>query len=404
MAPPPVRIAIIGLSQHATTSWASLAHLPSLLTNAGRQRFQIVALCNSSVASAEAAIRVYGLDPATVKAYGSPADLAADPDVDVVLCATRVDTHYATALPSIEAGKDVLIEWPIAANPSETQRLVAAAKKHSGSSTVFVGVQRRYAPAVRKVKALLEAGAIGQLLNVQVNAHGADMSPGRWPAGLKYFAQRAVGGNPITIGVGHLLDAVESAAGDIVPGTIHAHSQLQTPGIAIFDPATGEVTETVTSDVPDLLSLHGLLAPRTHSKEPATLTFQYQSGYPFPGQPALDWTLTGAAGKIRVVDPSGIYFQESGKVRVGEDEGPCEVTIRLHRAGADAAETVPWEYSAVQKEVPVAGRSMQTLLYAYADAKRGVGPDVRRSSDWPDLERTAARAYEIDRWMGVDEN
>lgn len=196
-----VRIALIGLSPSATTSWASSAHLPNLLTEAGRERFQIVALCNSSVTSAEAAIRAYGLDPATTKAYGSVVELAADPDVDFVLCTTRVDRHYATILPSIRAGKDVFIEWPIAANQQEIEHLVDTAKQ-SGSSAI-VGVQRRYAPPVLKIKELLDAGAIGKLLNVHVNAHGAFISPGSWPIGLKYFAQRAVGGNPITIAVGH---------------------------------------------------------------------------------------------------------------------------------------------------------------------------------------------------------
>lgn len=279
MSQPPVRVGIIGLSQSATTSWAEVAHLPNLLTEAGRERFQIVALCNTRVAKAEAAIQAYGLDPATTKAYGSPEDLAADPNVDFVLCSTRVDTHYAAVLPSVQAGKDVYVEWPIASNLQDTQRLVEAART-SGSGTI-VGVQRRYAPAVLKVQELLDAGAIGKVLNVQVNVHAGFVASGVWPIGLKYFAERAIGGNPITIIVGHcefyleitsiirrlahkfptfpptVMDAVESTVGTYIPGTAHAQTQLQSPDVKIIDPTTKEIVETVRSDVPDLLSLHG---------------------------------------------------------------------------------------------------------------------------------------------------
>lgn len=54
-----------------------------------------------------------------------------------------------------------------------------------------------------------------------------------------------------------VMDAVESAVGDFIPGTAHAHTQLQVPDVPIIDPGTGEVVETIRSDVPDLLSLHG---------------------------------------------------------------------------------------------------------------------------------------------------
>ena len=74
----PIRVGIIGLSPNAVTSWASAAHLPYLLACNGK--YEIRALCNSSVASAQAAIDTYKLPPST-KAYGNPQDLANDPDV-----------------------------------------------------------------------------------------------------------------------------------------------------------------------------------------------------------------------------------------------------------------------------------------------------------------------------------
>ena len=74
----PIRVGIIGLSSKATTSWASRAHLPYLLASNGK--YEIKALCNSSVDAAEAAINSYKL-PSSTKAYGDPQALANDPDV-----------------------------------------------------------------------------------------------------------------------------------------------------------------------------------------------------------------------------------------------------------------------------------------------------------------------------------
>ena len=112
---PPIKIALIGLSQSAKTSWASQGHLPYLLSDRGRERYKIVALLNSSEEAAKSAIKAYEL-PKHVKAYGSPQALAMDLNVDLVVCTTRVDIHYDTIKPSVEAGKDVFAEWPLAEN------------------------------------------------------------------------------------------------------------------------------------------------------------------------------------------------------------------------------------------------------------------------------------------------
>ncbi len=61
-------------------------------------KYRIVALANSSVASAEAAIKVHSLSSG-VKAYGSPADIAADSDVDMVVVSVNVQQHYELIKP-----------------------------------------------------------------------------------------------------------------------------------------------------------------------------------------------------------------------------------------------------------------------------------------------------------------
>lgn len=198
----PLRTALIGLSSSAVTSWAAKAHLPGLLSETGQSKFVVKALLNSSVDAAKSAIKTYQL-PTDTTAYGSPDDLAADPDIDLVICNTRVDKHYEVIIPSIRAGKDVFVEWPIAANKEQIDEIVAAAKQ--SGSRVAVGLQRRWNPVATKVRELVngQAGNLGKLLSAEVRLFGGTIDREILPLGLKYFAQKEIGGNAFVIGVGH---------------------------------------------------------------------------------------------------------------------------------------------------------------------------------------------------------
>ena len=196
----PIRLAIIGLSEAAKTSWASQAHLPYLLSERGRQRYQIVALLNSSKASAEKAIEAYGLSPDT-KAYGSPQDLAADKNVEMVVCTTRVDVHYDTVKPSVVAGKTVFVEWPLAENVGRARELADLAKT-SGSQTL-VGLQGRVAPSIVKVREVVRSGVIGKVLSSDVVAYTPFGGGNTISEGVAYFLDKKVGGNPVTIAFAH---------------------------------------------------------------------------------------------------------------------------------------------------------------------------------------------------------
>lgn len=197
----PLRLGMIGLSSNAATSWAAKAHLPGLITEAGKAHFTIVALCNSSQATAQSAAQTFNLEAADVRTYGSPDDLAADANVDVVSSNTRVDRHYETILPSIKSGKDVFVEWPIASNRTQTQELVTTARQ--SGSRVAVGLQGRWTPPVVKMRELVQSGSLGKVLSSEVRAYGGVIDRQSLPTSLAYFARKEIGGNPMVIGFGH---------------------------------------------------------------------------------------------------------------------------------------------------------------------------------------------------------
>lgn len=197
---PRIRVALIGLSSTAKTAWASRAHLPYLLSPRGSAKYEIVALLNSSVAAARAAIETYHLPPHT-RAYGDPAQLAADQDVDLVVCTTRVDKHYETVLDSVRAGKDVFVEWPLAQDAARARELAEAGEKAGGRSVV--GLQGARAPLTKRLREVLDEGRIGKVLSVELRLFGGLSDREAVPESLSYFTQREVGGNIFTIGFAH---------------------------------------------------------------------------------------------------------------------------------------------------------------------------------------------------------
>src|SRR5271157_4595878 len=89
------------------------------------------------------------------------AKLLADPSVDAVALATPAVTHYEMAKAALKAGKDVLVEKPLAIDVKQGEELVslAAAK----GRILMVGHILRYHPAILKLKQLIKEGALGKI-------------------------------------------------------------------------------------------------------------------------------------------------------------------------------------------------------------------------------------------------
>ncbi|KAJ7683066.1 hypothetical protein B0H17DRAFT_1074527, partial [Mycena rosella] len=259
-------------------------HLPYLLSPRGLARYQIVALCNSSTAAARAAISAFNL-PSETRAYGSPADLAADADVELVICCTRVDVHHETVRPSLAAGKMVYCEWPLAQDLEHVRDLAQLAREKQVRT--MVAVQGRVAPSVKKLRELLEHGRIGKVVSAEVRAAGGLNDREILPKNLEYFTKREVGGNVFTIGFGHL------------------------PNSKIRDPETN-IVKTVQSDVPDLIIVTSSLEESAIAQKEATLLVRFRRGQPSFDEPALVWNIIGEKGEIRLTNSTGTGMHATG--------------------------------------------------------------------------------------------
>ena len=84
-----------------------------------------------------------------------------NPAIDAVVLATPVRTHYEFARKALEHGKHVLVEKPMAAAVAEAESLVELAAKRD--LRLMVNHTFIYTGAVRKMKEIVESGALGDL-------------------------------------------------------------------------------------------------------------------------------------------------------------------------------------------------------------------------------------------------
>ncbi|KAF5986354.1 transcription co-repressor GAL80 [Fusarium coicis] len=353
----PIRTALIGLSSSAKTSWASNTHLQYLNSPLGRSKYQIVALQNSSLQAAKNAIAHYNLPPET-KAYGTPEDLAADKDVELVVVATRVDVHHSSALPSVKAGKNLYVEWPLAQDVTHARELVDAVRE-KGAKTI-VGLQGRYAPPIKKLRGLVMEGRIGKIVSAELYASGGTNDREILPPSLEYFTQRAVGGNIFTIGLGHIFDQFQSIIGDITNFKSTLHNQR--PTIRIRDPKTNEISHTTTSDVPDLILATGRLSESPTAQKDAAVLVRFRRGQPFPGSPHLSIAIAGEKGEIRVQVFTGTTLH-------GASAYEKPVVIEVHDFERDVVEEVEWRWEEWQEDIPLLARGVAAVYEAFAEGE-----------------------------------
>ena len=94
-------------------------------------------------------------------------DLLADDALDAVVIATPVPTHYELARDALLAGKHVLVEKPPATKGDEMEELVALAAERD--LVLMPGHLLLYHPGVRKLKEMIDAGELGEVLCVYGN-------------------------------------------------------------------------------------------------------------------------------------------------------------------------------------------------------------------------------------------
>jgi predicted dehydrogenase len=149
-----VRWGILATGGIAAAFTADLVDLPDA---------EVVAVASRSEASAKAFAERFGIE----RAYGDWAALAEDADIDVVYVATPHAAHRAAAGLCLSAGRNVLCEKAFTLNAREAEELVALAKEHD--RFLMEAMWMYCNPLVRRLKALVDDGAVGEVRTVQAD-------------------------------------------------------------------------------------------------------------------------------------------------------------------------------------------------------------------------------------------
>jgi predicted dehydrogenase len=99
------------------------------------------------------------------KAFGSYAEMLADPAVEIVYISTTNNLHFEHTMMCLEAGKAVLCEKPFASGTEQVKQMVAKAREKK----VFLmeALWSRFLPSMMQFKAEVQKGTIGKPLMLQ---------------------------------------------------------------------------------------------------------------------------------------------------------------------------------------------------------------------------------------------
>jgi myo-inositol 2-dehydrogenase / D-chiro-inositol 1-dehydrogenase len=194
-----IAVALIGLGDIGL-----VAHLPALLRD---PRVSVAALADLDERSVERAAAL-GLGACATTAVE---DVLADPAIDAVVLATPPSATAHLARRSLEAGKYVLAEKPLA--PTLAEAAEVADTPHA-RDRLQIGLTYRHHPSVERLRELLGEGALGGPLLVQASVCDERADPEGDPEG---FARRlrSLEHNPPVISDGvHVCDRLNYLLGD----------------------------------------------------------------------------------------------------------------------------------------------------------------------------------------------
>lgn len=176
---------------------------------------QVAVACDPDEKARSRMVRRYP----TVQLASDYSEVLANPDVEAVVLATPVSTHYGFAKQALLAGKHVLVEKPMTTTSLQAIDLIETAAREG--KTLMVDHTFQYTAAVRRMKALIDSGELGELLyfdSVRINL-GLVQSDTNvlWDLGPHDFSimDFLLGQEPVSvsaIGVKHLRTPYENMA------------------------------------------------------------------------------------------------------------------------------------------------------------------------------------------------
>ena len=160
------------------------------------------------------------------RAASSLDELLSDPEIEGVLVTTPNDTHKSVILESLDAGKAVYTDKPIAHTMEDAGEIARAAA--TSGKAFAVGHSARRLGGHRAMKQWIETGKIGQVSLAEANfsnERGLELTTDTW----RWFADKSPGGAMIQLGVHHA-DNLQYLLGPVASVSSHATEAVHQVG------------------------------------------------------------------------------------------------------------------------------------------------------------------------------
>ncbi|APG10535.1 oxidoreductase [Bradyrhizobium japonicum] len=162
-APKPVdgriKIAVVGAG-----SFAQGMHLPNLKKLG--DKFDLRSVVSRTGLSARTAAERFGFSTASTD-FQTVLD---DPQVDLVLIATRHDLHAEMTVAALKAGKHVFVEKPLSMTEEGLDAIEAFYEANPNGPLLMTGFNRRFAPAVSAAREVIKRRLSPMIVNYRMNA------------------------------------------------------------------------------------------------------------------------------------------------------------------------------------------------------------------------------------------
>lgn len=160
-------------------NFTKMTMLPALKDSGAHYKY----IASNGGVSGTAMAQKYGITNSTTDYK----QILADSEVDLVLITTRHNLHASMVIESLQAGKNVFVEKPLALNSEELEQIIAA-HQQSGK-TLTVGFNRRFSPHAEKMKQVVGHAP----MNVIATMNAGAIPPNVWVHDMKVGGGRIIG-------------------------------------------------------------------------------------------------------------------------------------------------------------------------------------------------------------------
>lgn len=164
---------------------------------------------------------------------------------------------------------------------------------------------------------------------------------------------------------------------------VHTHTQIQRPHQTVIN-SDQDTKRPQTSDVPDLVSAHGILRESPYVASGASLVVNFRTGPPFPGTKSFVWTINCEKAEIRVSNERGPFVQMEGST--------SDVPIEIYDFNTGKVKTEEWLWEPWLEPLSARGRNTGKLYDLYYEGQLG-------AAGCADFDAAVERHQQLDRFL-----